>query len=158
MSIKMNNVRKLKAFTLSEMIVTLIVTIIVVGLAFSILNLVQKQMSGIEENFEQDTTYNLLRQSLWLDFRTYNDISYNAKNVSLTCENEVTSVTYVLEESFVIRNLDTLNTSIVDKIFYFDGNEVTSGPIDAIRLISKKEEGSHVIFVYKNNAAETYFK
>ena len=154
----MTKTGRLKAFTLSEMIVTLLVTIIVVGLAFSILNLVQKQMSGIEDNFEQDTATNLLRQSLWLDFRTSNVISYNAKNASLTCENEETSVRYLLEDTFIIRNLDTLKTSIVERIFYFDGSEVTSGPIDAIRFTTKKEEGSQVIFVYKNNAAETYFK
>ena len=38
---------KIQAYTLSEMIVVLILTSIVVGMAFSVLTLVQKHMSGI---------------------------------------------------------------------------------------------------------------
>ncbi|MEM9650388.1 MAG: prepilin-type N-terminal cleavage/methylation domain-containing protein, partial [Bacteroidota bacterium] len=64
----MKGVKKLRAFTLSEMLVVLLLTVIVVGLAFSVLNLVQRQMSGIESNYARNTAFDQLKQSLWVDF------------------------------------------------------------------------------------------
>ncbi|WP_047415850.1 hypothetical protein [Cellulophaga sp. Hel_I_12] len=155
---KLNSLKRIKAFTLSEMIVVLVITIIVIGLAFSVLNLVQKQMSGIQQNYEQGTEVNLLRQALWVDFRSYSTINYNAKSDILSFENEVGVMEYQFDETTVIRDLDTLKITITDKMFYFDGNEVSVGEIDAIKILTKKEEGAKVIFVYKNNTAQTYLK
>lgn len=158
MFMKSHRYIKLKAFTLSEMIVVLVITMIVVGLAFSILNLIQQQMKGIDQNYEQGTEVNLLRQALWIDFNTYAEVKYDSKVAVLTCENEIRRVQYAMEEAGVIRNLDTLSIAIADKKCYFEGNEVIAGTIDAIRIVTTKEEGSKVIFVYKKNAAATYVK
>ena len=51
---------KVQAFTLSEMIVVLIITSIVIGMAFSVLRLVQKHMGGIQDNFNRSTELNRL--------------------------------------------------------------------------------------------------
>ena len=47
--------RKIKAFTLSEIIVVMLLTIIVIGLAFSVLTLIKKQMLLMENNFSKKT-------------------------------------------------------------------------------------------------------
>ena len=138
------------------MIVVLVITVIVIGLAFSVLNLVQKQITGIGENFGQRTEVNLLRQAFWIDFNKYSEVTYDAQNDVIRCKNEVGGIQYQFNDNTIIREVDTLRISISDKTFYFDGNEVFSGEIDAIRIISAKEEGAKVIFVYKNNTAETY--
>ena len=43
---------KIKAFTLSELIVVMVLTLVVAGMAFSVLQLVQKHMYAIKGNFE----------------------------------------------------------------------------------------------------------
>ncbi|MBQ52974.1 MAG: hypothetical protein CMF35_15035, partial [Leeuwenhoekiella sp.] len=50
----LKNKTKLKAFTLSEMLVVLAITAIVVSLAFVILNLVTKQIQLISTNYIND--------------------------------------------------------------------------------------------------------
>lgn len=153
---KLSSFNKIKAFTLSEMIVVLVITLIVIGLAFSVLNLVQKQMNGINQNYEKSTELNLLRQAFWIDFNTYSKVTYDAENDILRCENEVGGLQYQFNEDVIIRDKDTLKIVITEKKFYFDGNEVSSGEIDALKITSAKKEGAKVIFVYKNNTAETY--
>jgi len=58
---------KIKAFTLNEMLVVLLITAIVVGMSFAVLSLVQQQMHGIDGNYKKNTAFNLLKQSLWFD-------------------------------------------------------------------------------------------
>tara|TARA_R110002094_G_scaffold202065_1_gene173391 strand:+ start:295 stop:504 length:210 start_codon:yes stop_codon:yes gene_type:complete len=59
---------KIKAFTLSEMVVVTILTSIIVGIAFSVLSLVQRHMYSIKQNFNNNTELSKLEQALWIDF------------------------------------------------------------------------------------------
>jgi len=67
----LKSTNKIQAFTLSEIIVVLILTTIIVGLAFSVLTLVQKHMRSIQSNFYNTTELKKLETSLWLDFNRY---------------------------------------------------------------------------------------
>ena len=64
----MKNNFKIKAFTLSEMVVVTILTSIIVGIAFSVLSLVQRHMYSIKQNFNNNTELSKLEQALWIDF------------------------------------------------------------------------------------------
>jgi len=151
--------KKIKAFTLSEMMVVLVITLIVVALAFAMLNLVQKQMGGIEKNYENGTTIQQLRQALWIDFTKYAELRYDPENSKLYCSNEMhEGVVYTFEDTFVLRASDTLAIPIGAKVFYFDGLEVAGGTIDAMQLRIGMEANEKTIFVYKNNPAVTYMK
>jgi len=150
--------KKLKAFTLSEMMVVLVITVIVVGLAFSVLSLVQKQMGNIAKNYEEKTATNLLRQALWIDFNTYHYVSFNKATNTLRCENELGNMDYVFNGDMLIRNTDTLDISITAKKMYFNGVEQSSGQVDGLLLLTAEEETPRSVFVYKNNAANTYIK
>jgi Tfp pilus assembly protein FimT len=55
---------KLKSFTLSELLIVMIITAIVVGMAFSVLRLVQKQIHTIQTNFDKSSTLALFEQRL----------------------------------------------------------------------------------------------
>ena len=76
--LKMRTNKKIQAFTLTEVIIVLILTSIVVGLAFSVLGLVQKQMLAVQENYNKNLDISKLETSLWLDFNRYSEISYDA--------------------------------------------------------------------------------
>ncbi|WP_299517042.1 prepilin-type N-terminal cleavage/methylation domain-containing protein, partial [uncultured Flavobacterium sp.] len=61
-------IKKVKSFTLSELIVVMIITVIVVGIAFSVLLLVKKQIKGIEKNYQKTTQLALFEEKFWRDF------------------------------------------------------------------------------------------
>lgn len=147
---------KIKAFTLSEMIIVLLITVIVVGLAFSVLNLVQKQMGGMSENYQHNTRLNLLQQALWIDFGTYANINYDQNSNVLRFTNELKYIDYIFENEWIIREKDTFHLKLANRQFYFDGTETTTGSVDAIKLITMPEKGDKTLFIHNENAAAEY--
>lgn len=142
---------KIDAFTLSEMIVVLILTSIVVGLAFSVLTLVQKHMAAIQHNLEQATELHKLEQSLWLDFNRFSNISYNTLENQLVFESVLDTVTYSVHEQNITKGLDTFNVQLNSKVLYFNGKEINSGKMDAIKLETSKEFQNQHLFIFKKN-------
>lgn len=148
--------KKLKAYTLSEMIIVLILTSIVVGLAFSVLGLVQKHMSAIQSNYSRNSELNLLRTTLWMDFNKYPNISYNSIEGRLSLLSELDSITYKFTNNLIIREQDTFNVSIQKKQFYFNGDVANNKRVDAIKLETSKEFQNQFLFVFKPNDAYTF--
>ncbi|WP_373518425.1 type II secretion system protein J [Pricia sp.] len=153
-----NRMKKVRAFTLAEMIVTLLITTIVVGMAFAVLNLVQRQMLGIERNYERTTELDRLRQSLWIDFNRYGTIAYDEKNGELSFSNEMGTQKYKLDKNLIVKGKDTFDLIWEHRRFLFENIERTSGEIDALDLWTGKAHGGRRLFVYKNNSADTYMK
>jgi hypothetical protein len=149
---------KIKAFTLSEMIVVLILTSIVVGLAFSVLGLVQKQMLAIKSNYNKSLEVNKLETSLWLDFNIYSKIEYNDFENELKFSTVLDSVTYKFLGEKIIKETDTFAISIKQKQFYFDGKILNNGQIDALKLEASKDFQNKQLFVFKQNDANAYIK
>ncbi len=148
--------KKVKAFTLNEMIVVLLITVIVVGMAFSVLNLVQKQMNTIKGIYDVKLETNKLRQSLWVDFNRYSYVFYNQKEERLYLSNELETKYYEITQNTLVNQKDTFYIQLQSKTFYFNNQEKTEGEVDAIELRTSKEAGNQQIFVYKQNAAATY--
>ena len=151
----MLKIKKLRAYTLAEMIVVVILTSIVVGLAFTILNLVQKQMLGAQKNYGLHSELSLLKQSLWIDMHRYPQAKYNNTNQTLTFLSEVDSVSYNFQDQNIIKDIDTFNLNLNSKSFFYKGKEVNSGTIDAIKLTLLKDKES-LFFIYKQNDATAY--
>lgn len=136
---------KIKSFTLPELLVVMIITVIVVGIAFSVLLLVQKQIRAMENNFQKATTLSLVEQRLWQDFSWHNTI--RATNEKLLLFSEIDTVEYRFEESYTLRNSDTLAARLtVDKLYYL-GQQVKAGDVDAVSLSAQKELPDYFIFV-----------
>ncbi len=77
-----NEASKVQGFTLQEMVITMIISTIVIGLAFSVLTMVQRHMWSIQKNFELNTEYNRLEQALWIDINTSTSISFKARKIN----------------------------------------------------------------------------
>ncbi|UJH68669.1 hypothetical protein [Allomuricauda sp. SCSIO 65647] len=152
----MKRVTKIAAFTLSEMLVVLLLTTVVVGMAFAVLNLVQRQMQGIDGNYEQNTEFNLLRQSLWFDFNQYDGVWYDAKKSELVFANELYETVYGLHEAYIVKQQDTFFVEVAKREFFFKGQEQLSGEIDALGFGLSKKNGSQQLFVFKKNAATSH--
>ncbi len=150
--------KKIKAFTLSEMIVVLILTSIVVGLAFSVLNMVQKHMFSIQQNYTNNTGLNKLETSLWLDFNRYNNISFDALENELKFSTALDSVSYKFNEQYIIKEEDTFKIALKNKWLYFVTNPVEEGKIDAIKLETTKVLQNQQVFIFKPNDATVFMK
>ncbi len=150
--------KKIQAFTLSEIIVVLILTSIVVGMAFSVLRLVQKQMFAIQQNYNGATELNKLETVLWLDFNKYPNIRYYGLENKLVLKNTIDSVSYVFSEACIVRKLDTFPIQLEEKTFYFDGLLSKTYPIDAIKLRTNKSFQNRELFIYKQNDATVYLE
>ncbi len=149
----MQTKHKIHAFTLSEMIVVIILTSIVVGMAFSVLTLVQRHMSSIQDNFNKNTELNKFEQMLWIDFNKYARIEYSPIEDGLIFTSEIDSVTYKFTTEYIIKEADTFNIPLQNKVFFFDGNKSTKGKVDAIRL---KTFQNQQVFVFKQNDATQF--
>lgn len=147
---------KIKAFTLSEMIVVLILTSIVVGLAFSVLNLVQKHMISIQQNYANTSALNKLETSLWLDINRYSKVEYNNLENELKFATAIDSITYLFSDNHIIKGIDTFPIPVKQKQFYFDGEHIENGEIDAIKLETNKTFQNQQLFIFKKNDANLY--
>jgi competence protein ComGC len=147
--------KKIAAFTLSEMLVVLLLTIIVVGLAFSVLGLVQKQMWDIQKNYEEKTTDNLLQQALWVDFNSNASIEFSNKQQALFLGNEAKEQSYRFYEGYILRGTDTLDTNFTVSKMFYKGVEVSNGFIDALEL-TNTDQVPKTLFIYKKNTATDF--
>jgi len=148
--------KKLKAYTLSEMIIVLILTSIVVGLAFSVLGLIQKHLLAIQENYNRSSELNTIQSTLWLDFNRYPNITYDSLENELKLSTELDSITYKFTEELIIKEKDTFPSLFQSKQFYFNG-EKTDGPhIDAIKLMASEKFKNQSLFIFKTNDANTF--
>ncbi|OXA94259.1 hypothetical protein B0A62_11420 [Flavobacterium hydatis] len=142
---------KLKSFTLAELLIVMIITAIVVGMAFTILRLVQKQIHTIQTNFEKSSNLALFEQKLWQDFNELNTIQYNEKDNFLFMESEIDTVIYSFKDNYTLRNADTIKLKLVPNKIFLNGKETKNGSIDAIRIIANTELVDYEIFVSKKN-------
>jgi len=149
---------KVNAYTLSELLVVLVLTSIVAGMAFSVLNMVQKQLFSIQKNMDVKAHFRTLEQSLLIDFNTYHNVKYSKEENRLVCYSEIDSVAYNFTADYVYKSLDTFYISAIHKKIFFAGNEVSSGKVDAIKIDSIGLNSNLQLFIFKHNDANTYLK
>ena len=147
---------KVKALTLNEMVIVMIITTIVVGLAFTVLSIIQRHMWSIKQNFSLNTELNRLEEVLWIDANNYNTISYNKEESMVKFKTVLDSMTYQFHKDYVLRDKDTFYLQIAYKAFYFNGAKVTEGKVDAIDIKLSKKYRDQRLFVFKINDAKQF--
>jgi hypothetical protein len=145
--------KKLNSFTLSEMLVVLVITAIVVGLAFSVLSLVRKQVYRLQSDTDKRVEIDLLKNKLFLDFNKYPIVSLVNED-SFVCKSVLDSINYNFNNNLIIHDSDTIMSGVSEIKFFHKNIEVVKGDIDAIRLMVEERKGIiKTIFVYKHNDA-----
>ncbi len=152
----MQTKHKIEAYTLSEMVIVIIITTIVMGMAFSVLSMVQKHMKGIQVNLSRNLEIDKMEQLINLDFNRFSKISYRPLEDELMFSSEIDTTTYKFHENFLVTPFDTLHVKIESKQFYFNGERISEGRIDALKLITSKVAFSQTLFVYKQNSAASF--
>ncbi|MCX2680348.1 hypothetical protein OOZ15_10385 [Galbibacter sp. EGI 63066] len=152
----MNKRAKIPAFTLNELIVAIVITLLVVGMAYSILSLVQSQMKGIEYNLNHTTETYLLKQAMTIDFNKYNTIEVNRKHTQISLKNDMDSVYYQIDPPYLLRQQDTFGLKVQAMEFYLDGSVVNGGALDAVKIVMDVKGSTREIFIHKQNDATLY--
>ena len=146
---------KIPAFTLTEILVVLALSTIVIGLAFSVLNLFSKNLMLIQNNYHQSGNRQLVEQQLWVDFHSFTELNYDRFSRTLKLKTPLDSITYTFEETYLLREKDTLFQGTVHTQFFNEGTQQAAGLIDAVKLLLSIEQDTAQIFVYRLNDAKT---
>ena len=148
---------KIKGFALTEMMVVIVISTIVVGLAFTILGIVQKNMTSIENNYEYQSQIQSLEVALTIDFNKYTDAHWNSKENKLTLSSPIQERIYTFSTDSIINDIDAFMVRTKKVICYLEGEEITTGRTDAIKLTFDTTTELHRIFIYKHNDPTIHF-
>jgi Tfp pilus assembly protein PilV len=146
----MRNSKKIAAFTLSEVLIVLVVTSIVVAIAFTVLRLVTKQYNAINMRYQERTEIQKLKQRMTTDFDSAKSIfwDYLEEKLQINKGNE-DLVNYEWTDNFLLRNTDTLSKHIAELKLFYRGDEVVKGQIDGIDIELKRSGQIINLFVSK---------
>ncbi|WP_442267063.1 PulJ/GspJ family protein [Tenacibaculum sp. ZS6-P6] len=145
--------KKINAFTLTELIVVMVISTIVVSLAFMALSMVKRQIRNIEKRIYIKEELTRLEKVLMKDFNTFRNIE--KQNSYLKFKNALDSVTYEIEQTFVLRNKDSFQLSLKNTTLFLDGNKVKQGAVDGMRF-EIKELKNRPTFVFLQKDATFY--
>lgn len=148
--------RKIQAFTLTEVLVVIIISTILIGLALSVLNLVQVNFHSIRKNYQNTTERQLLQQQLAIDMNRYHSIHLTEVGREILFKNPMDSVLYQYSGNKLIRQKDSIDLHIPAITFFYKGVNVEQGQIDAVKIQLDEGEAGF-IFVSKLNDAKNAF-
>ena len=108
--------KKIKAFTILEIVIALAIMSIIVAITYSIYTMLSGNLIGFSKNTEATNSYNELDTRLQYDF--FNAKAFEYKNESLLLTGSNDSVIYIFNENQFIRKsrqrLDTFNIKITE--------------------------------------------
>ena len=143
---------KVKAFTLSEMLVVMATTTIILGFCFLILRWVQNYFNNYTTYIENKTIATRTAHHLRMDFNRFENIFVLSEN-QLLFYSPLDTVRYQMESNYLIRRKDTVKIKGLDFIFYNRGEAVQVGAIDALDFtINGYKKQRFFIFQYISSA------
>jgi type II secretory pathway component PulJ len=148
----MSDNNKIAAFTLSELIVVILITVIIIGLAFSTLNLVQTHMRSIESNFNKSMQRQLLEQRLTIDMHRAQMSFIEPQQNMLKLQNEMGITTYGFSENSVITSTDTLDINIQKINYFYLGDTAIDRKIDAVKIFTDTINDKFIFIAKPNDA------
>ncbi len=148
---------KIKAFTLTEVIVVLAISTIVAGLAFTVLGIVQRNMRSIGDNYEYKTQMQSLETALSIDFNTFPTAIWHPKDDIVKVSSPIDERIYQFYTDSIVTDIETYPLKIREKTFYLEGKLVNSGKIDAIKITFYNTRALHRLFVFKYNDPTIHF-
>ncbi len=147
--------KKIKAFTLSELLVVIIISSIVVSLSFLALQNVQSQVRNIITTFEKQQEINRLERWLQQDLNQY-ACEYDEGRKALSLKNSKGEIEYLFGKEIIKRNQDSVVLTVTKLQFYLDGSTVEKGKIDAVEMNFANIYSQRQFFVYKRKDASFY--
>ena len=146
---------KLKAFTLAEMLVVLVVASIVISMGFLVLNMVRKQVIVIQKNYHKKQEIQLFETTLIRDFNARNAFFHQKDNI-ITLRNTKDSIQYTFLDTYITREKDTFQIEVDNKKLFLDGSLVKEKTIDAIEINLSSNFTNRQLFIQQTKDASFY--
>lgn len=146
--------KRLNSFTLSEVLVVLIITAIIIGIGFSVLRLVQREVLAIQRNFEKRTAISLFCQRISQDFDRSQEVAN--EDATLWLYSATDTVRYNFYHDYILRNSDTIPLKAGVKKKYLKGEETSKNRCDAVVLSLEREIPDYYLFLNSSPDAALY--
>ncbi len=134
--------------------VVLVITSIVVGLAFAVLTLVSKQFYTIRDGYTDRQALLMFRERLSLDFDQCLSAKWNQVEEELTIQMHKTSFIYHLSDHTIIRGQDSLLLKYDYVQFYQSAIPVENGLVDAMEIGIKMPGRIEDLFIHRRSVAQ----
>lgn len=148
---------RLKAFTITEIIIVMVITTVVAGIAFTVLRVTQKNIGNITENYSYKTNIQHLEQKLTLDFNSYTQLQWDDGKQTLVLRTPIAEKKYQFSSDSIVADQDIFAVKLHEKKLYFQGEEVVSGNIDAVALNFSGTSDQYRIFVFRPTDLTLHF-
>lgn len=150
--------KKLKGFTLSEILVSLAISSLVILAAVSIYYITLKSAGNFNFRRTNNTEFLNFLYRFENDFEECQTITLQHNKLIIKCENDSTN--YQFSETNVIiskKNIvDTINVQIIEIKYYLDSNLVENGLINAITITFLFEGRNKEVLINKKYDACNY--
>ncbi len=150
----MKRITKIPAFTLTELLVVLTISSLVIGLAYALLAIFNKNLLNIENNYARTTNHRLFEEQINIDFNSYGELWYSQKEKRMIFRSPIDSITYRFEDEVIFRSTDTIYPSNSKLNLYYLGTEVSSGRVDAIKFWTDPEKDQYFFVSKRNDVSE----
>ncbi|WP_299213789.1 prepilin-type N-terminal cleavage/methylation domain-containing protein [uncultured Dokdonia sp.] len=154
----MTQKHKIPAFTLSEILVVLAITSIVIAIAFTVLRLVTKQFTTMRARYEEHTEVTKFKQRLLFDFEKGSTALWNEKQQQLAITVQDETIQYEIAPDYVLRDRDTIPFTVQNTRFYYQGDEIEEGVTDGLELTLMISNRPVVFFVSRKVDAQQTIK
>lgn len=151
----MNKFRKIQAFTMGELLVVMVISSIVVTVAFMALSNVQKQVRLVNKTFSLQQEILYLERMLVEDLHKHNGNFDSLRNTIVFSQKKDT-IKYQFGSNNIIRGKDTLEMSKNQLVLYLEGEVVTTGSFDAIEFSFADTYNQQGFFISKKKDAAYY--
>ena len=149
------NTTKLKAFTLYEMLVAMIVSAIVMGITANVFLIVSKQFNSFRLQTDNEIKIRQLHQILINETAWSNVIYIDQYYKKIIFSNDLKKNIISFDNDVVIFKNDTIAENIIFK-GYFENKEIEDGNIEALKLNYISHNIEKQLFYYKDYDAEFY--
>ena len=148
--------KRIPSFTLSELIVVMVLTGILVTAAFFALNSIQKQVGLLQKAFQLEQDVYLLEREFIHEAGKANMV-YDSINKQLRFySSNRLNKQYSFKKSMLIRDKDSLTIPITKVYVYEKGVRKAQGSIDAFELVFKGVYTSRKLFIATRKDAAYY--
>jgi len=148
--------KKIPAFTLNELMVVLLITVIAVGIALSVLRLVTGQLNRIQSDYQSQNELLHFQKQLKSDMDSAQELFYDEENEILSIIQNDNSIDYIFSQLLSTRQDNELLVTISNIELFYRGAQVDGGTIDALEFKLESQNKEVTVFEKLKTSARLY--
>lgn len=154
--------KKLKAFTLTELLVAMVVSAIVIAVAYQIYSIASMQFGEYKKVNDKISNEVVLKGLLNMDFFTSTAVLQRSEN-SIEIHKQDTLIEYAWNEFFVLRTKNNMRDTFFlevesSELRFKNKAQKQGGLVDELELVSKDSGAERVFCFFKEYSADVLMR